>query len=210
MFTGGCNLTCPFCHNPGLVLDPGAFPDFPVTELLADLQKRKSFIDGVVISGGEPTLDAGLPAFIRQLKEMGLQVKLDTNGLRPDVVATLLDEGLLDFVALDVKTTPQRYQELHTRPVDSKKFIECIDLVKAADIEVEFRTTCVPHLVGRAEIDQLGELLRGASLWVLQQFVPEHSLEADWQQIDSYSSVQLEALARQAEAYVERVQIRGL
>lgn len=178
--------------------------------MLADLRKRKSFIDGVVVSGGEPTLDAGLPAFLRQLKELGLQVKLDTNGLRPDVVAALLEEGLLDFLAIDVKTTPQRYQELHTHPVDAKKLIQCIDLAKVAAIEVEFRTTCVPHLVGSDEIDFLGELLRGASLWVLQQFVPEHSLEEDWQQFASYSSAQLEDFVRQAEAYVERVHLRGL
>ncbi len=210
VFTGGCNLTCPYCHNPGLVLQPEAFPDYPVSELLADLQKRKSFIDGVVISGGEPTLDAGLPAFLRQLKELGLQTKLDTNGLLPQVLAELLKGGLLDYLALDVKTTPQRYSELHDRPVRSEALLESIELAKQADIEVEFRTTCAPQLVGEAEIDALGELLNGAENWVLQQFAPEHSLQVGWQQGDAYPSQRLEELASRAAPYVERVVLRGL
>jgi pyruvate formate lyase activating enzyme len=178
--------------------------------LLADLRKRKSFIDGVVVSGGEPTIDAGLPAFLRQLKELGLQVKLDTNGLRPDVIEALLEERLLDYLAIDIKTAPQRYAELHPHPVAADRLLRSVALAKAAAIEVEFRTTCVPQLIDKAEIAQLGELLRGASLWVLQQFVPGHSLQLEWQQMAAYPPDHLQRLARQAEEYVERVQLRGL
>jgi pyruvate formate lyase activating enzyme len=210
VFTGGCNLTCPFCHNPGLVLEPGAYPDYPVAELLADLQKRKSFIDGVVVSGGEPTLDAGLPAFLRQLKELGLQVKLDTNGLLPEVLTQLLEEELLDYLALDIKTTPERYQELHPHPVDTSKLLQAIEITKSAAVETEFRTTCVPQLISEAEIDALGGVLRDASLWVLQQYVPEHALEVAWQQKAAYSPDRLAALAAQAEPFVEQVQLRGI
>nr|WP_279625976.1 anaerobic ribonucleoside-triphosphate reductase activating protein [Malonomonas rubra] len=210
VFTGGCNLTCPFCHNPGLVLDPGSFPDYPIDQLLADLQKRSSFIDGVVISGGEPTLDAGLPAFLRQLKQLGLQIKLDTNGLLPQVIEALLDEKLIDYLAIDIKTTPERYSELHTRPVSRDGLLRSIELAKTATIEAEFRTTCVPCLVSDAEIEQLGELLQGAHLWVLQQFVPEHSLEQEWQEFDSYPKEKLENFARTAEGFVERVLLRGI
>jgi len=210
VFTGGCNLTCPFCHNPGLILDPGSFPDYPIDQLLADLQKRNSFIDGVVISGGEPTLDAGLPAFLRQLKQLGLQVKLDTNGLLPQVIEDLLTEGLIDYLAIDIKTTPERYSELHTRPVSGDDLLRSIELAKKASIEVEFRTTCVPQLIGVAEIEQLGGLLQGAHLWVLQQFVPEHSLAQEWQDFDSYPKEKLAGFARTAENYVERVLLRGV
>jgi len=193
-----------------LVLNPGDFPDFPVSELLADLRKRKAFIDGVVVSGGEPTLDAGLPAFLRQLRELGLQIKLDTNGLLPEVIALLLEERLLDYLAIDIKTTPQRYGELHPQPVATAALQRCVELAKGADIEVEFRTTCVPQLVDSAEIDQLGELLRGARLWVLQQFIPGHSLQSDWQQHATYTPGQLEELSCRAENYVDRVQLRGI
>lgn len=210
MFTGGCNLTCPFCHNPGLVLEPEAYADYPVDELLADLRKRKSFIDGVVMSGGEPTLDAGLPAFLRQLKGLGLQIKLDTNGLLPQVIAGLLEENLIDYLAVDIKTVPERYQELHNHPVSIPDLLRSIELAKVAPIEVEFRTTCVPQLIGAEEIDALGKLLRGAPLWVLQQFVPEHSLQEDWQQQDAYPASRIEAFGSQAEAYVGQVLLRGL
>lgn len=192
------------------MLDPGGFPDYPIDELLADLQKRSSFIDGVVVSGGEPTLDAGLPAFLRQLKALGLQTKLDSNGLLPQVLAELLAEDLLDYLAIDVKTTPERYSELHGCSAAPENLVESIVLAKQASIEVEFRTTCVPQLVGASEIDTLAELLRGAPLWVLQQFVPEHSLQEEWQSLSAYPSEQLEAFACRVEDRVEQVQLRGL
>ena len=210
VFTGGCNLTCPFCHNPGLVLSPEDFPDVPVAELLADLEKRKRFIDGVVISGGEPTLDNGLPAFLRQLKALGLQVKLDSNGLLPQVIEALLDEQLLDYLAIDIKTVPRRYSELHTAPVTTAGLLRTIKLAKAASIEVEFRTTCVPQLIDRQAIVEIGGLLCGAPLWVLQQYVPAHALTADWQDLPAYAPGRLEEFGGLAEEYVERVVIRGI
>ena len=210
VFTGGCNLTCPFCHNPGLVLSPEDFPDVPIDELLADLEKRKRFIDGVVISGGEPTLDTGLPAFLRQLKVLGLQVKLDTNGLLPQVIEALLDEQLLDYLAIDIKTVPRRYSELHTAPVKTAGLLRTIELAKAAAIEVEFRTTCVPQLIDRQAIAEVGDLLRGAPLWILQQYMPGHALATDWQETEAYAPIRLEEFAGLAEDYVERVVIRGI
>jgi pyruvate formate lyase activating enzyme len=210
LFTGGCNLTCPYCHNPGLVLEPDSYPDFPPDQLLADLRKRKAFIDGVVISGGEPTLDAGLPAFLRQLKAEGLQVKLDSNGLLPQVLEGLLAEQLIDYLAIDIKTAPQRYQELHTHPVQVERLRNSVALAKQAPIEVEFRTTCVPQLVGEAEIDAIAALLQGAPLWVLQQYAPAHALETDLQQQEPYPPEQLERFAARAEQAVDRLVLRGI
>jgi pyruvate formate lyase activating enzyme len=105
---------------------------------------------------------------------------------------------------------PQRYHELHDQPVSADALLRCIDLAKQADCQVEFRTTCVPQLVGQAEIEQLGALLQGAELWVLQQFMPAHSLQLEWQQFDAYRPEQLEQFAQLAEPYVDRVQLRGL
>ena len=104
IFWGGCNLTCPFCHNPALVLEPEACPDLDREELLVDLAARRPFIDGVVISGGEPTLDPELADWLAAVKALGLAVKLDTNGLRPDVLTDLLDRRLVDYLAIDLKT----------------------------------------------------------------------------------------------------------
>ena len=113
VFWGGCNLTCPFCHNPALVLDPEAWPDLDRDTLLADLAARTSFIDGVVATGGEPTLDPALGDWLGAVKGLGLAVKLDTNGLRPDVLAGLLARRLVDSLAIDLKTSPARYGQLH-------------------------------------------------------------------------------------------------
>ncbi len=210
VFTGSCNLTCPFCHNAGLVLDPDSYPDYPLDELLADLKKREGFIDGVVISGGEPTIDTGLPAFLSLLKERDLQVKLDSNGLAPKVIADLLEQQLVDYFAIDMKTSLNRYNELHTMPVATEALRETVEILKQATVEVEFRTTCIPHLVAETEIDAIGELLQGAPLWALQQFVPLHAMVEKWQELDVYRPEQLYALADYARGYVDQVQVRGI
>ncbi|WP_321371216.1 anaerobic ribonucleoside-triphosphate reductase activating protein [uncultured Desulfuromusa sp.] len=210
VFTGHCNLTCPFCHNAGLVLDPESYPDYPLDELLADLKKREGFIDGVVISGGEPTIDAGLPAFVSLLKERGLQVKLDSNGLAPDVISALLKQQLVDYYAIDIKTSLNRYNELHTMPVAIEALRKTVAILKQASVEVEFRTTCIPPLVAAPEIDAMGELLQGAPLWVLQQYVPLHAMIEEWQHLDAYHPQRLYELAEQAGKYVDQVQVRGI
>ncbi len=192
------------------MIEPEAYPDFPLDQLLADLRERKTFIDGVVISGGEPTLDAGLPAFLRRLNQEGFQVKLDSNGLLPQVLERLLAEELIDYLAIDIKTSLPRYQELHSQPVQAEKLRRTIELAKQASCEVEFRTTCVPELVGEQEIQAIGELLRGAPLWVLQQYVPGHALEPDWQQREAYPAARLQEFAALAKPFVKKVQLRGI
>nr|WP_224746996.1 anaerobic ribonucleoside-triphosphate reductase activating protein [Pelovirga terrestris] len=210
VFTGGCNLTCPFCHNGGLVLEPDGYPDIPLDELLADLKARRNFIDGVVVSGGEPTIEAGLPAFLAELKRLDLQVKLDTNGLLPKVIAHLLEHHLLDYIAVDIKTSPERYSELHSVAVDPAGLIATVELLSQVAIEVEYRTTCIPGLVTRQEIDAIGDLLRGAPLWVLQQYVAEHAMDTDWQGLEKYPPEQLQQFAAGAQEYVQQVQVRGI
>ena len=193
-----------------MVLDPDSYPDYPVDELLADLKKREGFIDGVVISGGEPTIDAGLPAFLSLLKERGLQVKLDSNGLAPEVISFLLERQLVDYYAIDIKTSFSRYNELHTMPVKTEALHKTVQILKQAPVEVEFRTTCIPHLVAEVEVAEMGELLQGAPLWVLQQYVPMHAMIEEWQQLNVYKPEQLYALAGKAEKYVDQVQVRGI
>lgn len=210
IFTGGCNLTCPYCHNGELVLNSDDYPDIPVDELLADLKLRSKFIDGVVISGGEPTIDVGLPAFLSELKALDLLVKLDTNGLRPDVLQSLLEQQLLDYVAVDIKTAPNRYHELHITNVDSALLCETVSILNQADLLCEYRTTCIPHLVAGEDIRVMGQLLQGAKLWILQQYNPQHALNSNWQRLEAYSQQQLAELTVIAQTYVEQVQLRGL
>ncbi len=210
IFWGGCNLTCPFCHNPALVLEPEAFPDFDRDELLDNLSSRMPFIDGVVISGGEPTLDPSLADWLAAVKELGLAVKLDTNGLRPDVLAELLDRQLLDYLAIDLKTIPDRYAELHHGQVDPVALVTSIRLALAAPVTVEFRTTCAPGIVDETAIHALGDLIRGAPLWVLQQYHPGQALDPVWRDLTPYPSGKISGLAAVARQYVDDVVIRGV
>lgn len=210
VFFGGCNLTCPFCHNPTLVLEPDRYPDYPLAALLEELQERRAFIDGVVVSGGEPTLDPDLLPFLERVKGLGLEVKLDTNGLAPAVLERAMAAGLVDFVALDVKTAPGRYGELHSAPVNAAALERSARLLIAGAGEYEFRTTCVPGLVEAADIRAIGEMVRGARRWVLQQFVPQHALAESLRSLEPHSSCQLEVLAGLAGEYVAEVAVRGV
>ena len=209
LFLGGCNLTCPFCHNPPLVIDPELYPDLDVEEIFADLEARAQFIDGVVFSGGEPTLDASLADLASRVKGLGLAVKLDTNGLAPKVIEQLLDRGLLDCLAIDLKTSLARYPDLHDRPVNGENLLRTVQIAMQASVEVEFRTTCVPGWVDESVIREWGEVIAGAPLWAIQQYHPEYALDAAMQQTASLPGAELDALVKTAEGYVQRVIVRG-
>jgi pyruvate formate lyase activating enzyme len=208
IYTGGCNLRCAFCHNPGLVLHPEVYPDYPRSELLKTLEARRFFIDGVVVSGGEPTLARGLDVLLEQIRELGLLVKLDTNGLRPTVLEDLLRRKLIDYLAIDLKTAPARYAELHPQSVDvSALRASCRLAIEAADA-YEFRTTCVPGLIEVEDIQALGEQIAGARLWVLQQYVPRRDLLGD-APLTARPSGDFIPLSQSAQTFVERVEGRG-
>jgi pyruvate formate lyase activating enzyme len=210
VFYGGCNLSCGFCHNPTLIDDFDQYPDMPVEALLDALQQRVGFIDGVVISGGEPTLAPSLAATLMQIKQLGLAIKLDTNGLRPDVVADLLAKQLLDYVALDVKTAPERYGELHHRPVALGALAQTVELLRSGAVDYEFRTTCVPGLVEEHDIQSMAKLLHGGWRWILQQFVAEHAMDDAMRQYTAFSAQVLHGYADIARAHVAQVELRGL
>jgi pyruvate formate lyase activating enzyme len=146
---------------------------------------------------------------MRAVKALDLQIKLDSNGLRPDRLAQMLSEQLLDYVALDLKTTPTRYGELHTAPVDQQALGKSIELLMQSGIDYEFRTTCVPGMVAAADIDAIGGAIRGARLWVLQQFVTEQEMIAA-PQVEPYPKEVLYAYRDQAREYVKEVMLRGV
>jgi pyruvate formate lyase activating enzyme len=210
IFFGGCNLTCPFCHNPGLVLDPGQYPDFPLEQILGELRERRNFIDGVVVSGGEPTLAADLVPTLREIKNLGLDIKLDTNGLLPGCIENLVAENLVDYVAMDVKTAPRRYNELHTQAVKTENLLVGIRLLIEGKVPYEFRTTCVPGLVEKEDIVAIGEALRGANLWILQQFVASYALDEKYQEMESHPLSTLQDFVKTAETWAAQVSLRGV
>lgn len=180
LFLSGCNFNCPYCHNPELAR--GGCEDCPYhldeSGVYAFLSSRQGFLDGVVISGGEPTLRSDeLLALCQKIKTMGYPVKLDTNGSRPAVLAELLEKGLLDYIAMDIKTDPLAYSPLIKKDFEPQKLLDSIGLIMRSGIPYEFRTTCVKPLVDAAKMENIGRAIQGARLYVLQEFRPNQVLE---------------------------------
>ena len=171
LFTGGCNLRCPFCHNVALVLDPEGEPPFSEREILDFLDTRRGILDGVAVTGGEPLLQPDLPDFLRKVRAAGFLVKLDTNGFFPDRLAALLDEGLLDYVAMDVKNSAAKYAATCGREdLDLTPAEKSVDLLLGSGIDFEFRTTVIReyHTVG--DIAAIARRIAGAPRYYLQAF----------------------------------------
>ena len=177
IFTAACNLRCPFCHNAGLVTKIENTQRIDESEVLAYLQKRKGILDGVCITGGEPTLQKDLADFIRKIRALGYAVKLDTNGTNPAVLQSLLDEGLLDYVAMDIKNTPEQYAAtVGVASFDVTPIQQSIDLLRAGRVDYEFRTTVVAEYHTPGDIGQIAALIAGAPRYFLQPFVDSGNL----------------------------------
>ena len=172
VFTLGCNLRCPFCHNASLVVPERALPDeMPEDAFFAFLESRKKVLDGVAITGGEPLLQPDIVEFIRKIRAMGFAVKLDTNGTLPRVLKTILDEHLVDYVAMDVKNSPARYGETVGVPgFDVKKIEESLALLRASGVPFELRTTVVAELHDETAIQDIGVWIAGDQKYFLQSF----------------------------------------
>jgi pyruvate formate lyase activating enzyme len=204
VFTQGCNFRCPFCHNPELV-DPERFEDLiPETEIFSFLQRRRGRLDAVVITGGEPTMHPELVPFIIQLRTMGFQVKLDTNGALPDRLEEMLDRKLLDYVAMDLKAPLERYGEVTKTKADQQHIRRSISLIMGSGVDYEFRTTAVKSLLGPADLEQIGRLIPGAKRFVLQKFVPTKTLDRDYLGESSYTDGELRAIVEKLGSMVEK------
>ena len=177
VFAQGCNFRCPYCHNPELV-DPGRFLS-PVSEkdVISLLLDRIGRLEGVVITGGEPTIHDDLPDFIRKIRALGYAIKLDTNGSRPEMLRGVISAGLVDFIALDVKAPLSRYREVVRAPVDTDDIRRSIRLVIESGIAHEMRTTFVPSLLDLDDLKEIAESVRGCRLLVVQGFRPSKALD---------------------------------
>jgi len=181
LFTPGCNFTCPYCHNPELARNRMDLLS-PVTEeaVIDFLKSRQGLLDGVVITGGEPTLHKSLGKFCEKVKKLGYPVKLDTNGSRPDDLKYLLTDALVDYIAMDIKTDPYGYApDIH--PVDqAKSVISCIDSILSSNLPHEFRTTCLAPFVDARMVARIATLIEGADLYALQRFKSGVVLDPDF------------------------------
>ncbi len=171
VFTVGCNMRCPFCHNALLVNRIDEDNTLDEGEFFAFLEKRHGILDGVCITGGEPTLQQDLPEFIARIKALGFKVKLDTNGSFPDRVKAILDSGNVDYVAMDIKNTLARYPETVGVPdFDTSKILESIEIIKASGVPYEFRTTAVSPLHDPGDFREIASLVEGSPRYFIQGF----------------------------------------
>ncbi len=169
VFTSGCNMRCPFCHNASLVEGVGEELDYG--ELMAFLKKRQGLLDGVAITGGEPLLQADIADFVKELRSMGYAVKLDTNGSLPYRLKPLLDEGLLDYVAMDIKNSPEQYEKATGCFSDFSKIAESMELLRESNTPFEFRTTVVKGIHTEESLKGIAAILQKGDRWFLQQYV---------------------------------------
>jgi len=211
LFTTGCNFSCPYCHNPqlarGCMDNSTAFDEQTAYDFL---ERRKGFLEGVVISGGEPTLQDDLAAVCEKIKQMGYPVKLDTNGSRPQVLKRLLDDALVDYIAMDIKTDPSSYNPLIQKNFNPSSLLESIHLVMTSTLEYEFKTTCIKPLVDATVIENISRLINGAPLYALQQFQPADVLCPEFfQQNDRcYNEPELMSLKAIAQPWVGECRVR--
>lgn len=209
VFTGGCNLRCPFCHNALLVTELADSDVIPTESVLSYLEKRTKLLDGVAITGGEPLLQPDIASFIRKIKNMGYAVKLDTNGAYPAKLRDLVEEGLVDYVAMDVKNCKEKYGETVGFPnFDTSKAEESIKFLLSGKVDFEFRTTIVKELHTVEDIKRLSEWISGAPKYFLQNFTDSGNLIGE--NMHECSKETLLQMRSEASRYVQSCETRGV
>jgi len=210
VFFPRCNFNCSFCFNPEMVNDSEDLREIKPEEIFDYIESQKKWIDGVCLTGGEPTLQEGLPEFISEIKKRGFLVKLDTNGTNPGMLKKLLDQKLLDYVAMDVKAPLEKYEKVAGCKVNLENIQKSAELIRNNGIEYEFRTTVVPEQLNKEDIKNIGEWLDGSKRYYLQQFRPEKTLDKSFQGKSQYTPDQMKELADSVKNHFEKVGIRGI
>ena len=203
LFTPGCNLRCPFCHNWRITVDPKP-PFLQEAVALRILESRKKYVDAVVVTGGEPTMHRELPKFLAKLKRRGFQVKLDTNGFYPEVLEECLP--YVDYVALDVKTSLEKYKLLGAKSTNG--LLRTVEMLKMGKVAYEFRTTVVPEIITAKDMTRICELTKGAKTHALQQFVPQDTLDKRFEGLKPYAPEVINEFAETMKNYAENVVLR--
>lgn len=210
IFTGGCNFRCPFCHNGNLLSADRIFPEQILSEdeIFSFLAKRKNLLDGVCLTGGEPTLQPDLPDFIRRIKSLGFLVKLDTNGSRPDILRYLLEKRLPDYIAMDIKSSPTGYSHAAGAAISFADISESVRLLQNAAIPYEFRTTVVRELHREQDFREIGIWLAGSRAYFLQAY--RDSEQVLDRRFSSYKKEELEQFRQLLLPFIPAVFLRGI
>ena len=208
IFTQGCSMRCHFCHNPTLVI-PKKFTE-PVSEneVIKELLNRKKYLDGVVISGGEPTIQSGLFSFLEKIKKENFLVKLDTNGTEPKILNNLIQNNLIDYVAMDIKSPFEKYPLITGTSINIDNIKKSINILFSSNINYEFRSTLVPKLHNIEDIKKMAQSISKAPLYVLQNFIPQNTLNKELTNTESFTLAEMEDFQRISEKFVQKCQIR--
>lgn len=207
VFTGGCNFRCPFCHNGHLITNIDSYESISEETVLEHLEKRKNVLEGVCITGGEPTINTDLSDFIRKIREMGYKIKLDTNGTNPGMLDALIKEKLIDYIAMDIKNSKEKYIVSAECNAEQLKDIErSVEILKSSNIEYEFRTTLVRELHEKEDIEKTAEWIKGCPKWYIQSYVEsENVLE---KRFSSYSKEEILSLIQEIKGI--NIELRGI
>lgn len=209
VFLGGCTFRCPYCHNSELVLRPETIQTMPVDFFLSYLDGRQGWLEAICLTGGEPLLHEEVEDLVRVVRERGLLVKLDTNGSFPERLEGLLAAGLLDWVAMDVKAPLERYREVTRSNVDVESIVRSTDILRNSSVRHTFRTTVVPGLVGREDVVKIGEWLNGAADYLIQQFVPQTTIDPAFLEVKPFSRAELEDIVAAAKPFFQDARVEG-
>ncbi|MHC2994830.1 MAG: anaerobic ribonucleoside-triphosphate reductase activating protein [Candidatus Atribacteria bacterium] len=212
LYVSSCNFRCPYCYNCDLILHPNNFKNIPFEDINSYLLKRKDFIDGICMSGGEPTLYPDLPSYFKEIKDKGFLIKLDTNGANPKLLEELLGLGLVDYIAMDIKSSLDFDNYSKAAGIKDKTLLEkvkdSIKLIMNSKVDYEFRTTVVPILHTEETIIKIAKYISGAKRYVLQNFSPlERTLEPTFQKIIPYSAEKIQELTERAKKYYQKEEI---
>jgi len=207
VFIGGCNFRCPFCHNSDLVIPEKvrSVPNISIEKAIEEISKRRKLIDGVTITGGEPLLFPELRGLVKRVKELGLEVKVDTNGAFPSRLESLLN--LVDYIAMDIKTSPDKYSLATGGRCNFKRIRESMEMLLWNDTDYEFRTTLVPGIVDESDIRKIATMIKGAKRYALQMYRPGDTLQPAFMP-NSYSKERMENMRKIAEGFIEKVDLR--
>jgi pyruvate formate lyase activating enzyme len=211
VFVGMCNFSCPYCHNKNLVVGYDGLSTIKEKEVTDYLKNKKKWLDGVCITGGEPMIHKELFSFVSKIKNLGFLVKLDTNGSNPKMLKKLMDDKLVDYIAMDIKAPLEKYDNITRIKTNKNDIKESINLIKKNKIDNEFRITVVPGLVNKDDIKEIGKLLKGAKRFFIQQFkANENVIDMAYRNKKSFSSEDLEEFKVILNKYINTVNVRGI
>ena len=210
IYLPSCNFRCPFCHNRELVLTPEVYEDVPLEFVEDYISENREFLDGIVITGGEPTIHRDLPELVKRIKALGMKVKLDTNGTNPEMLKDLIYAGLLDYVAMDLKAPlDESYDDLAGAKVDLSKVKRSIEIIMGSGIDYEFRTTMVPILLKPEDYERMAAYIGTARKMALQHFSPRNTIDPNLSVVKPLEDGKVRAIAERCKPYVRKLVIRG-